>query len=167
VYALLITGPPGSGKSTTLEALSDRLHDQDIAHACLDADALSWAHPAVSPAAQARHVSALSSLYRDEGYDLLLVAGPIASAAERDVLIHALGADDSFVVRLDASGETLHERIVAREPAGWSHLGRLLKRAGEMSTAMASLSADLALDTTRTEPAAAAARISKACPRLA
>ena len=167
MYALLITGPPGSGKSATLEALSDRLHDQDIAHACLDADALSWAHPAVSSEAQTRHVGALSSLYRDEGYDLLLVAGPIASATERDVLAHALAADDCFVVRLDASHETLRDRIVAREPAGWSQLGRLLERAGEMSTVMASLHADLVLDTTRIEPAAVAERISKTCPRLA
>lgn len=167
MYALLITGPPGSGKSATLEALSDGLHDQDIAHACLDADALSWAHPAVSPEAQTRHVGVLASLYRDDGYDLLLVAGPIASATERDVLIHALAADDCFVVRLDASQETLRDRIVAREPAGWSQLGRLLERAGEMSTVMASLNADLVLDTTCVEPAAAAEAIGKACPRLA
>lgn len=167
MYALLITGPPGSGKSTTLEALSDRLHDQDIAHACLDADAPSWAHPAVSPEAQTRHIAALSRLYRAEGYDLLVVAAPIASATERDVLIHALAADGCFVVRLDASNETLRDRIVAREPVGWSQLGRLLERAGEMSTGMAALDADLVLDTTGIGPAAAAARISEACPRLA
>lgn len=167
MYALLITGPPGSGKSRTLEALSDRLHDQDIAHACLDADALSWAHPAVSSEAHTRHIAALSSLYRDEGYDLLLVAAAIASATERDVLIEALGADDCFTVRLDASDETLRDRIVAREPAGWSQLGRLLERAGEMSTVMASLDADLVLDTTRIGPAAAAERIGDACPRVA
>ena len=118
MYALLITGPPGSGKSTTLEALSDRLHDQDIA----PTPTPYGRTPAVSLEAQTRHLGALSSLYRDEGYDLLLVAGPIASATERDVLIHALAADDCFVVRLDASQETLRDRIVARaaRPAGLS-----------------------------------------------
>ena len=36
-----------------------------------------------------------------------------------------------------------------------------------MSTVMASLNADLVLDTTCVEPAAAAEAIGKACPRLA
>ena len=64
VNALVITGPPGSGKSATLEALSDLLHDRDVAHACLEVDALSWSHPPISAEAGARHVAALSSLYR-------------------------------------------------------------------------------------------------------
>lgn len=164
VNALVITGPPGSGKSKTLEALSDLLHDRDVAHACLEVDALSWAHPPISAEAGARHVAALSSLYRDEGYDLLLVAGPLASPGRRAALVDAVGADELFVVRLDASEETLRARIVAREPAGWSQLGRLLERASEMRPVMASVSADLALDTARLDPGAAALEIAERCP---
>ena len=162
--ALVITGPPGSGKSTTLEALSDLLHDQDVAHACLEVDALTWAHPPISAEAGARHVAALCSLYRDEGYDLLLVAGPLATPGQRAALLDAVGADELFVVRLDASEETLRARIVAREPAGWSQLGRLLERAREMRPAMASVNADLALDTARLDPSAAALEIAEQCP---
>jgi shikimate kinase len=166
VYALVITGPPGSGKSTTLEALSDLLYDHDVAHACLDVDALSWAHPGLPPDARLRRVAALASLYRGDGYDLLLVAGSIASPTQRDALVDAVDADDCFVVRLDAPLETLRDRIAAREPAGWSQLGALLERASEMRLAMAALNADLVIDTARLRPGTAAAEIRQRCHRI-
>lgn len=166
MYAVVITGAPGSGKSQTLEALSDVLHDHDIAHACIDADDLNWAHPAPSAEAQMRHVAALAGLYGGEGYDLLLVAAAMPSPEERDALITALGADGPFVVRLDASEHVLHRRIADREPAGWSQLGRLLDRASRMHGAMATMAADLVVDTERTVPQSAAERICRACPRL-
>jgi adenylylsulfate kinase-like enzyme len=166
VYALVITGAPGSGKSRTLEALSDQLYDDDIAHACLDVDALSWAHPALPTETHTRHIAALADLYCGEGYDLLLVAAAIPSAPEREALIDALGSGDHFVVRLDAPEEVLHHRISEREPAGWSQLGRLLDRASQMHRIMEATDADLVLDTERTEPQSAASEIRRACPRL-
>jgi adenylylsulfate kinase-like enzyme len=166
VYALVITGPPGSGKSATLEALCDLLHDGGVAHACLDVDALTWAHPALPPEACMRHVAALAGLYRDAGYDLLLVAGAMPSQTEREALMQALGASEEFVVRLHAPDETLRDRITAREPTGWPQLGRLLERAGEMRTRMAPMDADLVLDTAYVEPARAAQQICTACPRI-
>jgi adenylylsulfate kinase-like enzyme len=65
VFALLLTGPPGAGKSTALEALSDGLHDDDIRHAALDADAICWAHPHLTPEERLRHLRTISALYRD------------------------------------------------------------------------------------------------------
>ena len=76
------------------------------------------------------------------------------------------GADDHFLVRLEASEYALHRRISEREPAGWSQLGRLLHRATRMHQAMAALDPDLVVDTERLDPGAAAAAISSACPRL-
>ena len=49
-----LTGPPGAGKPTALEALSDALHDDDIRHASLEMDAISWAHPDLDVPAAAR-----------------------------------------------------------------------------------------------------------------
>jgi GTPase SAR1 family protein len=167
VYAVVITGAPGSGKSTTLEALSDRLHDDEVPHACIDADALSWAHPAPSADARIEHVAALARLYADEGHDLLLLAAGIAATAELEALIRGVQADAAFVVRLLASPETLRNRITAREPAGWSQLSGLLDRAREIGAATAAMHADLVIDTERTRPPAAAAEISARCSRLA
>jgi hypothetical protein len=166
VYALVITGAPGSGKSATLEALSDWLHDHDVAHACIDADALGWAHPALPAATHLRHLAVLSDLYREARYDLLLIAAAVPSTAARDKLVDAVAADEHFLVRLDAPEYVLHQRISDREPAGWSQLGRLLDRATRMGDALAALDADLVVDTERLEPGAAAAAISRACPRL-
>ena len=36
MFALVLTGPPGAGKSVVLEALSDALVDDDIAHATVE-----------------------------------------------------------------------------------------------------------------------------------
>lgn len=167
VFAVLLTGPPGAGKSTTLEALSDALHDDDIHHASLEMDAISWAHPDLTSRQRLGHVQAISALFREEGYDLLLVSAPVSSVADRDALLAALDADDHFLVRLDAPEATLRERITAREPLGWSQLDDLLERSREMMVAMAAVSeVHLVLDTGRLRRAEVAERIRSACPRL-
>jgi chloramphenicol 3-O-phosphotransferase len=166
VYAVIVTGAPGSGKSSTLEALSDRLHDEDVAHACIDADAVGWAHPALPATTHLRHVAALAGLYRVARYDLLLVGAAISSAPERDALVDALAADEHFLVRLDAAEGVLQRRIREREPPGWSQLRHLLDRASRMHELMAALEADLAIDTERLPPAVAALEICRACARL-
>ncbi len=167
VFALLLTGPPGAGKSTTLEALSDALHDDDIHHASLEMDAITWAHPNLATRQELRHLQAIGALYREEGYDLLLVSACVESLPERDALLAALDADDHFLVRLGAPEATLRERITAREPPGWSQLNDLLQRSRDKRTAMGALSgAHLVLDTGQLRRAEVAARIRGACPRL-
>jgi hypothetical protein len=123
---------PARGKSSALEALSDRLYDADVGHACIDADALAWAHPSLPPATHLRHVAALAGLYREARYELLLLAALIAGAADRSALAGAIAPDAHFLVRLDAPEELLHRRIREREPDGWSQLDRLLDRASRM-----------------------------------
>ena len=46
--ALILTGPPGAGKSSVLTALVDALSDDDIAHAALEIEMLAWTHPALT-----------------------------------------------------------------------------------------------------------------------
>jgi len=48
VFAVVITGPPGAGKSSLLTALVDALSDDDIAHAAVDVESLVWTHPALT-----------------------------------------------------------------------------------------------------------------------
>jgi hypothetical protein len=45
VFVVLVTGPPGAGKTATLIALSDALVDDGIAHAVVDVDDVAWAYP--------------------------------------------------------------------------------------------------------------------------
>jgi Ni2+-binding GTPase involved in maturation of urease and hydrogenase len=45
MFTLVLTGPPGAGKTSVLEALSDALTADDIGHAAIEVEALTSAHP--------------------------------------------------------------------------------------------------------------------------
>lgn len=74
MFAVVITGPPGAGKTSVLTALVDALSDDDIARAALEVEMLAWTHPALSDEQWASHVRSACTLYRDSGHRLLLVA---------------------------------------------------------------------------------------------
>lgn len=71
VFAVVLTGPPGAGKTSVLEALTDALSDDDVPHAAIEAEALRWVHPALSGEEEMRHLAAISALFRDAGHRLL------------------------------------------------------------------------------------------------
>ena len=72
--AVVLTGPPGAGKSSVLTALADALSDDDIPHAAVEVEALVWTHPAVGDAQWTRHVQVVCGLHREAGHELLLIA---------------------------------------------------------------------------------------------
>jgi broad-specificity NMP kinase len=126
VFALVLTGPPGAGKSSVLEALSDALVDDDVPHATVETEALTATHPPLDDARWLAHVQAACGLHRDDGQRLLLVATTVESDTDLRGVLAAVGADEHVVVRLDADPATLARRIVEREPEGWSGLEHLL-----------------------------------------
>ncbi|MGL6279962.1 MAG: AAA family ATPase [Gaiella sp.] len=155
MLAVLVTGPPGSGKTTTLTALSDALVEDGIYHACVDVDEIAWAYPFPDLVQRCEHLRAWRESHARAGATLVVVAEVIGSASQLDDVLAALGADDHLLVRLDASAATLRARIVAREPDGWLGLDRLLAEATRLQASMASLDlADLVLDTERSTVAA-------------
>jgi hypothetical protein len=161
VYALVITGPPGAGTSAVLEALSDRLVVEDVRHATIEVEALTAAHPALADEQWTAPVSAICGLYRDFGYELLLVAVTVESQADLDAVVRAIGGDRHDVVRLEAEPDTLRRRIVEREPCGWSGLDELLVATGRLGPVIAGLErVALALSTENQEPRMVAERIS-------
>jgi Ni2+-binding GTPase involved in maturation of urease and hydrogenase len=64
VYALVITGPPGSGKSAVLEALGDQLVEEGVRHASVEVEALTSAHPALDDEQWTAPIRAVCGLYR-------------------------------------------------------------------------------------------------------
>jgi tRNA uridine 5-carbamoylmethylation protein Kti12 len=64
VFAVVLTGPPGAGKTSVLTALVDALSDDDIAHAAVEVETLVWTHPALTDEQWARHVRSACELYR-------------------------------------------------------------------------------------------------------
>jgi hypothetical protein len=126
VFAVVVTGPPGAGKTACLIALTDALVDDKIAHATLDMDEVAWAYP--FPSIEQRGVLLGNAWegHRRMGHDLLLFSEVVESNAHLADLLGAVGADDHLLVRLETSPATMQERIVAREPPGWSGLAHLL-----------------------------------------
>ena len=162
---MVITGPPGVGKTSVLTALVDALSDDDIAHAALEVEMAVWTHPALTDEQWARHVHAPCELYRQDGFDLLLVAQTLETDADVAELLETVGADEVFVVRLEAHPATLVARLVEREPASWSGLPGLVEHAQQLAATMPNLTGvDLVLSTEGQRPQDVGARIRAACP---
>jgi GTPase SAR1 family protein len=165
VLGVLLTGPPGAGKTSVLAALVDALSDDDVPHAAVEVEALIWTHPALSDAQYRRHVAAVCALYRQAGHRLVLIAETLETNEDVAQLQHAVGADEYFLVRLHAPPATLVERIVKREPHGWSGLPGLVEHTQELAHSMPSLrGVNLILSTEGQHPEAIAARIRAALP---
>src|SRR4051794_5209022 len=139
MVAVVITGPPGAGKTSVLTALTDALSDDDIAHVAVEVEALVWTHPALTEKQWGRQVRLNCRLYRDAGHTLLLLAQTLETNDDVAELLAAVDADDSVLVRLEARLQTLVERIIEREPASWSGLPGLVEHAQELATAMPDL----------------------------
>jgi len=165
VFAVLITGPPGAGKSSVLEALVDALSDADIAHAAIEVEMLEWAHPALTDEQWTRHVQTMCELYREAGHRLVLIAQTIETDDDRVALLDAVGAQEHMLVRLEAQPATLVARIIHRERASWSGLPGLVEHAQELAVSMTALrGVDLVLRTEGEDPEGVAERIRDACP---
>jgi hypothetical protein len=146
-------------------ALSDALVDDEIAHATIDVDEVAWAYPFPDDAQRCAHLRALCDSHRRAGHELVLVSEVIDSASGLSAVLAAVGADDHLLVRLDAAPDTLRERIVGREPPGWSGLAYLLGYTEDTLGSLAELAGvHLALDTETLEPEDIAARIRSARP---
>ena len=153
MFAVVLTGPPGAGKTSVLTALVDALSDDGIAHAAVEVEALVWTHPALTDEQRARHVRLACELYREAGHRLLLVAQTLETDADVAELLDAVGADEVFLVRLEAQPATLVARIVEREPPSCSGLDGLVEHAQELAASMPSLSGvDLVLNTGANAP---------------
>jgi hypothetical protein len=165
VLVVVITGPPGAGKTSVLTALVDALTDEDIPHAAIELEMLAWTHPALSDDVWLRHVKATCELYREAGHRLLLVAETLETDDDLARLLDALGADAHFLVRLEARPATLVARIIDREPESWSGLAGLVEHTQVLATTMPALrGVDLVVSTEGERPEAVAARIRAALP---
>jgi hypothetical protein len=160
VFALVISGPPGAGKTAVLEALTDALVAADIRHAVIEAEALTSAHPPLDDVQWPMPVEAVCGLYRRFGHGLLLVTVTLESDEHMRAVLAAIGADEHAVVRLEAEPATLRARIVEREPDSFTQLEQLVAASARLRPVIAGLDGvALALSTEGRRPEAVAERI--------
>ena len=140
MFAVVVTGPPGAGKTVTFTALCDALAGDQVPHAGVDVDEIAWSFPFPDLAGRCEHLRAWRDSHVRAGATLLVVAEVVESQAHLADVLSVLGVEDHLLVRLEAEPLTLRERIIAREPEDWFGLEHLLSEMEELHAPMAALS---------------------------
>lgn len=119
---VLITGPCGAGKTTTMWRLGEVLASQDIPHAVIDVDYVRTFHPApeddpFNSRLAMRNIAAMAANFREVGARCLI----FAEVVEHPELALGYGelipGSDVHVIRLNVPMDLLMARLEARETA--------------------------------------------------
>jgi hypothetical protein len=131
--ALILTGAPGSGKSSVLGALGTLLEIDETAFGALESEELARGWPWLSTADSLSQLAAVSALERDAGRDLFLVGATTETQLQLQGVIDALAVDRVLVICLTAKPQVVAERIARREPDAWPGKGPLIAHARELA----------------------------------
>jgi predicted kinase len=160
VRILLVTGPPGSGKTTVLERLTGILDAEGVSYAALELEALSLVNPLPDDDAAFAHLEFIARSFAERGYPNLLLTATVVDDDYLARLRAALPSDDIRIARLEAPTEVLLQRVREREPADWVGLPRLLEATAELAESIAALPGiDLVVRTAEGDPRELAASL--------
>lgn len=139
VPILVITGPPGVGKTTVAAEVSEQLDGAGVAHAFVDVDSLRWCYPRPTHdpfrlALAMKNLAAVWANFQAAGATCLVLADVVETRADVERYRAAVPGADVLVVRLRASQGALAERLGQREVG--SALERHLRRAAEVADLM-------------------------------
>ena len=111
---------------------------------------------------------AICALFRDAGHRLLLIGQTVETDDDLAQPLAAVGADEHFLVRLEAQPSTLVQRIIAREPEAWSGLAHLIEHTQELAATMPALNGvGLVLEHRGSTPAGGGPAHPRGAPRRA
>jgi hypothetical protein len=160
VIAVVITGPPGAGKSEVAASLHDALGDAGVDAALVECDDVERSHPPIGRDRSVDHLRMLATSYSEFGCSILLVTATLVDDEHRRAVLAATGAVETTLVALEADPQTLRDRILAREPAGWQGLPDLLNASQRLAVSIRDLpGVDLVFSTEGEQPATVASRI--------
>ena len=118
--ALVVTGPVGAGKSTTMNALSELLQERGIPHAAIDMDCLRWVYPSPpgDPFASQIGWDNLAAIWpnlQTIGPRCVVIADVVERRDQSRQYRAAMPGVDVTVVRLDVPMEVILRRLERRE----------------------------------------------------
>ncbi len=151
---LLISGPPGVGKTTVSWEIFDQLIDEGYRPALADVDLLgaAWPAPEDDPYNERLRAANLQAVWRNfhaAGARCLVAATVVESQANLDRYRTAIPDARATLCRLHASGAELANRIVRRGRERGDGIDKLTKRALYLAEELARNDiADVVVDTT-------------------
>jgi adenylate kinase family enzyme len=146
--AIVITGAPGSGKSSVAEALTTLLDNEGVEHGAIESEQLAWGTPWLEEEQMREQLAAIVALQRGYGRRRFVVVATTETQEDLEGLLAALGAERSLVVALRAPGDVCAARVLEREPERWAARESLAEHAGSLADVIPGLpGVDLVLDT--------------------
>ena len=146
--AIVITGAPGSGKSSLAQAFTTLLDNAGIEHGAIESEQLAWGTPWLPDALGHEQLASVIAAQRRFGRRLFVVVATTETQEDLDSLLAAVGAGPSMVVCLRAPGEVCAARVLAREPERWAGRDALAAHARVLADVIPALpGVDLVLDT--------------------
>jgi GTPase SAR1 family protein len=146
--AVVLTGPPGAGKSSVLSELATLLEIEGVGFGALESEQLGWGSPWLYGEPWLRQLRAVLELQRQAGRRRFLVAATTETTEELAALHDAIAVDHVVSVLLGAPAEVVAARIDAREPDAWPGKQRLIEHARRLAVSMRNLAGiDIQFDT--------------------
>jgi len=146
--ALILTGAPGSGKSSVLDALSTLFEIDGQPFGAIESEQLARGWPWLPSSDWLPQLAAVIALQRAAGRALFLVAATTETELELQGVIDAVAVDRVTVVCLRASPELVARRIAEREPDAWPGKPALISHARALALSVPAIARlDAVLDT--------------------
>jgi shikimate kinase len=127
--ALILTGAPGAGKTSVLDALSTLLEIDEVAFGAVECEQLARGYPQLSPTEWLPQLEAHVALQRRLGRDTFLVVATTEDEQELAAVVSAVGMQPVLVVCLNAPPDVAAERVAVREPDSWPGKAALVEHA--------------------------------------
>jgi predicted kinase len=140
IDALLITGGPGSGKSSVAGALGTLLEVEGVRYGAIETELLAWGWPWLTLEDSLPQLRSLVALQREAGRELFLIIATTETEAQLRGVLDAVQASRIHVVCLSAPAELAAQRVADREPDSWPGKAALVEHARQLADVIPALS---------------------------